>query len=86
MDIKNRTNPRNGLCLNALHDRAFDRRMITVGEDLRIIVSSKIKQLNDAGIRPLILDMGALISAPVLKKGFHFSRFSIPFKINHLSV
>jgi putative restriction endonuclease len=24
VDVKNRTNPRNGLCLNALHDRAFD--------------------------------------------------------------
>lgn len=56
VDIKNRTNPRNGLCLNALHDRAFDRGLITVGEDLRIKVSPKVKQLSDAGVRPLILD------------------------------
>ena len=24
VDVRNRTNPRNGLCLNAIHDRAFD--------------------------------------------------------------
>lgn len=29
-DIPNRLNPSNGLCLNALHDRAFDRGLMTV--------------------------------------------------------
>ncbi len=29
-DATLRTNPRNGLCLNALHDRAFDRGLLTV--------------------------------------------------------
>lgn len=29
-DEKNRLNPRNGLCLSALHDRAFDQGLITV--------------------------------------------------------
>lgn len=29
-DRHNRLNPRNGLCLSALHDRAFDRGLITV--------------------------------------------------------
>lgn len=38
-----RTNPRNGLCLNALHDRAFDRGLITVTTDYRVIVSKQIK-------------------------------------------
>ena len=28
-----RTNPSNGLCLNALHDKAFDRGFITVGSN-----------------------------------------------------
>lgn len=32
----NRLNPRNGLCLNALHDRAFDRRIMWVDEDMRV--------------------------------------------------
>lgn len=39
-----RTNPRNGLCLNALHDRAFDRGLITVTTDYRVVVSKQIKE------------------------------------------
>jgi putative restriction endonuclease len=35
-DPANRLNPRNGLCLNALHDRAFDRRLMWVEDGLRI--------------------------------------------------
>ena len=38
-----RTNPMNGLSLNALHDKAFDRGLITVTPDYIIKVSSKIK-------------------------------------------
>ena len=38
-----RTNPRNGLCLNALHDKAFDKGLITVLPDFTIMVSSKLK-------------------------------------------
>ncbi len=39
VDEKNRTNPRNGLCLNALHDKAFDRGYISVDDDYRVMVS-----------------------------------------------
>jgi predicted restriction endonuclease len=39
---EHRLNPRNGLCLNALHDRAFDKGLITVTDDLRVRVSSKV--------------------------------------------
>lgn len=42
IDVKNRTNPSNGLCLNALHDRAFDRGLITVDPDYKIRVSPSI--------------------------------------------
>lgn len=38
-----RTNPSNGLCLNALHDKAFDRGLITLDKDYRIINSKHIK-------------------------------------------
>lgn len=34
-----RADPTNGLCLNALHDRAFDRGLITFDEDHRLMVS-----------------------------------------------
>lgn len=42
LDEKNRMNPRNGLCLNSLHDRAFELGFITVATDYKILVSSKI--------------------------------------------
>lgn len=35
----NQLNPKNGLALNALHDKAFDRGLITVTEDYRIKIS-----------------------------------------------
>jgi putative restriction endonuclease len=37
-----RMNPRNALCLNPLHDRAFDRGLLTVDEGLRVRVSSAV--------------------------------------------
>lgn len=42
-DRKNRLNPQNGLCLSALHDRAFDQGLITITSDYKVCVSSKIK-------------------------------------------
>ena len=42
-DTKNRLNPMNGICLNALHDRAFDKGLITINEDYRVVVSKKVK-------------------------------------------
>ena len=43
VDEKNRLNPRNGLCLSSLHDKAFDLGLITVTENMTIRVSpSKI--------------------------------------------
>lgn len=41
-DKKNRLNPQNGLCLNALHDRAFDNYLFTVTPSYKIQLSKKI--------------------------------------------
>lgn len=38
-----RTNPSNGLCLNAMHDKAFDRGLITIDKNYRIVNSRYIK-------------------------------------------
>ena len=40
-----KTDPRNGLCLNSLHDRAFDRGFITVSDRYMIVVSNDIKDI-----------------------------------------
>jgi predicted restriction endonuclease len=46
-DNKNRLNPRNGLAINALHDKAFDKHLITVTEDLKIKISQKFYRAKD---------------------------------------
>ena len=39
---KERLNPRNGICLNAIHDKAFDKGLITVTPDYLIKISPSI--------------------------------------------
>lgn len=50
VDEKRRADPRNGICLNALHDRAFDRGLISFDEDLRVIVSSTISNTDECDL------------------------------------
>lgn len=45
---REKTDPRNGLCLNALHDKAFDKGYITVTPEYKILVSRKIKEIQDS--------------------------------------
>jgi putative restriction endonuclease len=44
VDVENRTNPRNGLCLNVLHDRAFDCGLLTVTPDLKVKLSRRLNR------------------------------------------
>ena len=37
-----RTNPRNGLCLNALHDKAFDQGLITLNDKYEVVMSERL--------------------------------------------
>lgn len=39
-----RLNPRNGLCLSSLHDAAFDNGLITLDEDLRLVLSNRLQK------------------------------------------
>jgi putative restriction endonuclease len=43
-DEANRVNPRNGLCLNVIHDRAFDRGLLTITPEFKIKISKSIKR------------------------------------------
>jgi putative restriction endonuclease len=45
-DKQERLNPANGLCLNALHDRAFDRGLITLDDNFRIVLSKEIRKIS----------------------------------------
>ena len=42
-DKENQVNPRNGLCLNAIHDRAFDRGLMTITPEFTVKVSKSVK-------------------------------------------
>lgn len=42
--MERRADPTNGVCLNALFDRAFDRGLITLDEGLRVVVSGRLKE------------------------------------------
>lgn len=42
-----KTNPSNGLCLNALHDKAFDRGLITVTPNYTVYISKYITDIYD---------------------------------------
>ncbi len=40
-----RMNPQNGICLCAIHDRAFDKGIMRIGTDFRVSIHQKVLQL-----------------------------------------
>lgn len=42
--VGNRLDPSNGLCLSSLHDKAFDRGLITFNENYELVLSNKLKK------------------------------------------
>ncbi len=42
--VTRRADPRNGIALNALYDRAFDRGLISFDEQLKVLVSPRLKR------------------------------------------
>lgn len=42
-DEKQRMNPRNGLCLSSIHDRAFDQGLLTISDYGEVILSKSLK-------------------------------------------
>jgi DNA (cytosine-5)-methyltransferase 1/putative restriction endonuclease len=65
-DAANRLNPSNGLCLSALHDRAFDQGLIAVDTEYRVRVSPVLReQGGNALVRTWLLDLeGTRIRLP----------------------
>ena len=55
-DEKNRLNPRNGIAINALHDKAFENGLITITPDFRIKISETLlKNKNTKSIEEYFL-------------------------------
>jgi len=46
--IEQRLNPSNGLCLSSLHDKAFDRGLITFDDKLELVLSPQLKKLKSS--------------------------------------
>lgn len=65
---KDRIHPANGLCLNALHDRAFDKGLITIDNNFRVVVSSRI--------------MNSDIKERKIIKSFHGKKISLPLRFS----
>ena len=64
-DKSNRLNPSNGLCLSAIHDRAFDKGLISLGDDLKIVISDDLKRRDDPFIKEVLLPLaGKTIEMP----------------------
>lgn len=47
VEVRHRMNPRNGICLCSLHDKAFDFGLIGIDTGYRIVLSKKIRILNN---------------------------------------
>jgi len=66
-NVERRADPRNGLSLCAIHDRAFDRGLLSVGESFDILLSTRAR-LHSSGSRlhlvALLEAEGKMISLP----------------------
>ena len=51
VDKANRLNPSNGLCLPAIHDKAFDSYLFSLSDDWRISLSPQLKTTKDVFLR-----------------------------------
>lgn len=64
-DKTNRLNPSNGLCLSALHDRAFDKGLISLTDDFRVVLSSALVARQETFIKATFLSLqGQQIEVP----------------------
>ena len=63
-DPSNRLNPRNGLSLSMLHDKAFDIGIITINEDMTVRVSRRERVKDDFYVSALLNYEGKPISLP----------------------
>ncbi|MFB8830733.1 HNH endonuclease [Azotobacter sp. CWF10] len=53
-DPANRLNPANGLCLSALHDRAFDQGLLSLDDEYRILLAEPLCRAVDPFVRQVL--------------------------------
>ncbi|MGB4912008.1 MAG: DNA (cytosine-5-)-methyltransferase [Candidatus Dechloromonas phosphoritropha] len=64
-DKANRLNPSNGLCLSAIHDRAFDQGLITLSDDWKIVLSEELRKRDEPFVQSVLKPLeGRVIEIP----------------------
>ena len=63
-DPANRLNARNGLCLNALHDRAFDRGLMWIDDELNVRFGARLQDGRMRGLDWLLAFNGKPLDLP----------------------
>jgi predicted restriction endonuclease len=64
-DKANRLNPSNGLCLSAIHDRAFDKGLISVNDNWQIVLSDALRTHDEPFVKTVFLPIeGKQIEMP----------------------
>ena len=63
-DSENRLNPQNGLCLNSLHDRAFDQGYITIDTSYHVVITEEIIKLATNNVKIITDYQGVKITMP----------------------
>lgn len=83
VNVGERLNPENGLCLSAIHDRAFDKGLIGVDLDHKILISSELKQFSKEPFYNA--QFGQFENKPLKKPGKYLPRKEfIEFHLNHV--
>lgn len=58
VSVERRADPRNGLCLCSLHDRAFDRGLMSIDKNWNVLVSKRLKKPNQVPLHQVgLLDL-----------------------------
>ncbi|MBK9995514.1 MAG: HNH endonuclease [Saprospiraceae bacterium] len=64
-DKTNRLNPSNGLCLSAIHDRAFDKGLIFAHRRLAVVVCNELRKRDEPFVKQVLLPLeGQQIELP----------------------
>jgi hypothetical protein len=57
-DKANRLNPSNGLCLSAIHDKAFDNYLFSLTDDWRVLLSAQLRSSKDRFVKEVFHSAG----------------------------
>jgi predicted restriction endonuclease len=59
-DKANRLNPSNGICLSAIHDRAFDKGLICLADDFTVLISEDLKRSGDVFVKEVLMPLNGI--------------------------